>query len=249
MKILLPSIMALLLCIMMMSQSPSKTEAKVKKNEYVILLHGMGRTKYSMKTMERFLEKKGYQTKNVGYPSTGETINKIAELHVGSAVKSCEKKGAEKIHFVTHSLGGIVLRQYLQDHTLPPGSRAVMLSPPNKGSNVTDAFKDYSFYKWGTGPAGQKLGTGPESMPNSLKPIDIDVGIIIGNKSLNPFYSSFIDGENDGKVSVEQAKLKEMTDLLVVPSSHSFIMRDSLVMKQVVIFLKDGRFDHASVKE
>lgn len=216
----------------------------LKSNEYVILLHGMARTEYSMSKLEKHLIKNGYTVSNTGYPSTSEPVEAIAEKYLADMVNDCIKKGAGKIHIVTHSLGGIITRQYLQDHTLPVGSRIVMISPPNKGSELVDAFRDIFIFDWLYGPAGQELGTEPDSLPNSLKPVSGEIGVITGDFTFNPVYSWIISGEDDGKVSVESAKLEEMVDFLVVPSSHSFIMNHSKVLDQVVYFLENGKFEH-----
>jgi hypothetical protein len=200
-----------------------------------------------MSKLEKCLVKNGYNVCNTAYPSTSEPVEKITDEYLWPIVEQCKANGAEKIHMVTHSLGGIVVRQYLQNHLLPAGSRIAMISPPNKGSELADAFRNLSIYKWLNGPAGQVLGTEPESLPNSLKPVAGEIGVITGNRSLNPFFSWLIPGEDDGKVSVESAKLDEMADFIVVPSSHSFIMRHPEVLEQVVFFLKNGKFAHGSV--
>ncbi|MBC2716431.1 MAG: alpha/beta hydrolase [Desulfobacteraceae bacterium] len=221
-------------------------EPVLKNKEYVILLHGMGRSELSMQPLEEFLTENGYSVINTGYPSTTKTVETLADKYLSDMVEQCIQKGADKIHIVTHSLGGIITRQYLQNHSLPQGSRIVMISPPNKGSELADEFYDLFIYEWINGPAGQVLGTGPESLPNKLKSVTGEIGVIAGGSSLNPLYSYLIPGEDDGKVSVESAKLDEMADFLVVPSSHSFIMRHPEVLKQVVFFLKNGAFEHIS---
>jgi triacylglycerol lipase len=215
------------------------------KEECVILLHGMARTTASMHKLEEYLSGKGYKTVNFAYPSTSESIERIAARHLPCAIASCKDGPVDKIHFVTHSLGGIIVRQYLQTNSLPEGSRLVMLAPPNQGTEVVDHLKDLFLYQWIDGPAGQELGTDPASTPNRLKPINIEVGIIAGDMTLNPILSSLIPGPDDGKVSVERAKLREMTDFLVVPSTHTFIMRNPSVMAQVYHFLVHGKFDHS----
>ncbi|MDH3974855.1 MAG: hypothetical protein OEV42_11300 [Deltaproteobacteria bacterium] len=215
--------------------------------ECVIILHGLARTKFSMRAMERAFQERGYKTVNRGYPSTSKSIGEIASEEVPAAVESCTKVLSEKIHFVTHSMGGIIVRYYLQNQGLPEGSRVVMLAPPNQGSELADKMKDLLPYQWLNGPAGQELGTGPLSTPNRLKPVDIEVGVIAGKSSLNPLYSSMIPGDDDGKVAVEKAKLEEMTDFLVVPNSHSFMMNDAEVIRQAVHFIERGRFDPAGV--
>ncbi len=220
-------------------ETPSTTETK----SCVVLLHGLARTARSLDGMADFLAKAGFHTINVDYPSTRKTISRIAEEHLHTVIEQCRVKGWEKIHFVTHSMGGIVVRQYARTHSLPAGSRVVMLSPPNKGSEVTDRLKDFFFYKWIMGPAGAELGTDPGSTPNRLGPIDMEVGIITGNKSINPVFSDMIEGPDDGKVAIDSAKLPEMADFLVVESSHGFIMNNPEVMRQAAFFLTHGKFE------
>ncbi|MBE9504993.1 MAG: DUF2183 domain-containing protein, partial [Proteobacteria bacterium] len=220
-----------------------------RSKDCIVLLHGMARSRFSMYLMEKYLQEKGYRTINEGYPSTKKSIKELAGEELATAVKSCRNKGAERVHLVTHSLGGIITRQYLQSHDLPKGSRIVMLAPPNKGSELADKLKGLDAYKWLNGPAGQELGTGPDSIPNSLKPVDVEIGIIAGDSSLNPFYSAMIPGPDDGKVSVERAQLEEMKDFIIMPSSHSFIMNSSDVMKQTLHFLEKGTFDHSGGAE
>ncbi len=213
-------------------------------NDCVIILHGIARTKWSMSKLDKYLAERGYKTVNMGYPSTSESIEQIAETSVSKAVNQCKEGQVKRINFVTHSMGGIVVRQYLQTNSLPEGSRLVMLSPPNQGSEVVDYLREFFLYQWVTGPAGQQLGTGSESLPNRLKPVGIEVGVITGDKSFNPWFSSIISGSDDGTVSVDGARLKEMTDFIVVENTHTFIMRDPNVHQQIFHFLQYGRFNH-----
>jgi len=213
-------------------------------NECVIILHGIARTKWSMSKIDKYLAESGYKTVNMDYPSTRELIEHIAKKYVSKAVDQCTEEQVDKIHFVTHSMGGIVVRQYLQTNSVPEGSRLIMLSPPNQGSEVVDYLRDYFLYQWITGPAGQQLGTDNESLPNNLEPMEIEVGVITGDKSFNPWFSSIVSGPDDGTVSVERAQLKEMTDFIVVDSTHTFIMRDPHVHQQIFHFLQYGIFNH-----
>ncbi|HUI45108.1 MAG TPA: alpha/beta fold hydrolase [Nitrospirota bacterium] len=213
-------------------------------SECVILLHGLGRFRQSMRRLEQYLQSLGYSTTNLAYPSTTKSIETIAETHLARSVQGCEALGAGKIHFVGHSLGGLIVRQYLQQHSMPAGSRLVMLSPPNQGSELVDLLMKVPLYRWITGPAGQEIGRGAESVVNRLKPVGIDVGVIAGNLSINLLVSVFLDGPGDGMVSVKSTMLPEMRDFIIVRNTHTFIMRDPLVMRQVAHFLKHGRFDH-----
>lgn len=209
----------------------------------VILLHGMGRTRFSMSHLESALGERGYHVVNYGYPSTSAPIEDLASEHIPMALRMCRGRRTDPVNFVTHSLGGILVRCYLQNHRLPSGSRMVMLSPPNKGTELADRFKDLAFYRWLTGPPGQQLGTAAGSLPNRLGPIDVEIGIITGRRTFEPWFSNLLPGEDDGKVSVESAKLDEMSDFLVVDSGHTFIMNDPEVTRQVDAFLRTGRFE------
>ena len=166
----------------------------------------------------------------------------LARRHVAPAVAHCLRLGVERIHVVTHSLGGILVRQFLQTRQLPSQSRVVMLSPPNRGSEIAEAFKGNPVFKWVCGPAGQQLGTDPQSVPNRLHPVPNEVGVITGNRSREPWFNWLFSGPNDGKVSVNRACLREMKALLEVPSGHTFIMENGAVIEQVLYFLLNGRF-------
>jgi len=209
----------------------------------VILLHGMGRTHRSMGKMARHLSDHGYIVVNLDYPSTEADIE---TLSMGIVAETVDRRRSKDpgcpIHFVTHSLGGILVRHYLQNHSLPAGSRVVMLSPPNRGSEIADVLRDFPPYRWIMGPAGQQLGTTAEAIPNQLKAVDVQVGVITGDRSLEPWFSARIPGPDDGKVSVARARLPEMADFLVVPQSHGFIMNDAEVIDQTIHFLKYGTF-------
>ncbi len=224
-------------------QPPS---AKVTKNECVILLHGLARSLNSMSSLQNRLALEGYDTVNLGYPSTEETIEAIASEHLPEAIAECQKLNPEKIHFVTHSLGGIVLRQALKNTRPDKLGRVVMYSPPNKGSAVTDRLKDWWIYSWLNGPAGQQLSTSPDSLPNRLGPVDYPVGIITGDRYafFDAWFSTILPGKDDGKVSVERAKLDGMSDFLVVHESHPFIMNAEYVHEETIYFLAHGFFMH-----
>lgn len=214
-----------------------------KRPECVILLHGLARTENSMLKLERGLKKQGFHVVNMGYPSRHKKIQALSAETVSRAVSACNKAGASKIHFVTHSMGGILARYYLEKKPVPNLGRVVMLSPPNRGSEAVDALKDFKIFGWINGPAGRQLGTEKESLPNSIGPPDYDVGIITGDKTINPILSFLIPGEDDGKVSVERAKLAGMKDFLVVHKAHPFIMNDEDIIKQVVYFIRNGCFE------
>jgi triacylglycerol lipase len=223
-------------------QSPSVPISSNGEQDYVILLHGLGRTARSMKKMEKCLITEGYRVFNIDYPSRKYSIEKLAAEQLGPMIEERLADTETQIHFVTHSLGGIILRCYLKEHTLKNLGRVIMLSPPNRGSELADRLKDNIFFKAFTGPSGQELGAGSDSVPNSLGGVNFELGVIAGNRSWNPFFSTMIPGVDDGIVSIESAKIEGMKDFLVLNHSHAFIMSSAEVIEQVCYFLEHGRF-------
>lgn len=206
----------------------------------VFLVHGLGRTRWSMIPAAMFLERSGFAVRNIGYPSRRMRVERLAEAYLAPEL---EKAGdGAPVHFVTHSMGGILVRELLQHRDLPPGGRVVMMAPPNQGSELVDRLREFPIFRWRNGPAGAQLGIGPDSLPNRLMPVDAAIGVIAGNRCLNPLFGHWIDGPCDGKVSVSRARLGEMADFLVLPVSHTFMMLDRRVLFQTRHFLRHGRF-------
>ena len=206
----------------------------------VILLHGLARSASSMEPLAEFLGEQGYEVVNVDYPSRHYTIEELADVAVPAALDQCGDAG--RVHFVTHSMGGILVRQYLAHHQLDDLGRVVMMGPPNQGSEVVDKLGTLPAFEWLNGAAGLQLGTGPDSLPLALPPADFELGIIAGTASINPMLSTMIPGDDDGKVSVVRAQLEGMNDFLTVPATHTFLMQNDEVMRQVAYFLSHGSF-------
>ena len=207
----------------------------------VILLHGLARSDRSMSKLEKALRAEGYHVQNINYDSTRNRIETLAERVIGPALEACS--GESRVHFVTHSMGGILVRQYLYRHHIPNLGRVVMLGPPNKGSEVIDNLKDFPGFHFFHGDAGLELGTGETSVPNRLGQATFDLGIIAGTRSINLLLSRMIPGVNDGKVSVERTRLEGMRDHIEMEVTHTFMMRNDKVIAQVIHYLEHGRFE------
>ena len=199
-----------------------------------------------MSSMQEALTEAGYHTVNLNYPSTKKRIEEIVGENVPPALAQCDQFNPAAVHFVTHSLGGIVVRMAIRDNRPVNLGRVVMLSPPNRGSVAADKLKDWWLYIWLNGPAGQQLSMAVDSVPNQLGRVNYPVGVITGDRHafFDAWLSSLIPGVDDGKVSIESAKVDGMSDFLVVHESHPFIMNSDYVMAETVYFLRYGSFKH-----
>jgi triacylglycerol lipase len=210
-------------------------------NETVVLLHGLARSSKAMNKIEKTLEKEKYRVINVDYPPIEQLTEEIFRT-IEPKIKDMET-----VHFVTHSMGGIILRQYLEDHELPNLGRVVMLAPPSRGSEVADKLGEVFLYKWINGPAGNQMGTGADSLPIKLKPPTFELGIIAGDRSINPLLSILIPGPDDGKVSLARVKPAAFTDYVQLHATHACVMRNQTAIRQTVHFIKHGAFTSKEV--
>jgi triacylglycerol lipase len=233
----------LLVTVVLLSGANRSSAAGPDTTECVVLLHGLGRSSLSMQPLARYLENRGFRVVNIGYPSTRHPVEWLTE-YLGEQIRRYPETQGARLHFVTHSLGGIVLRSFLAMNRPANLGRVVMLGPPSRGSELVDRLGGTFIFGLIYGPAGRQLGTGPGSVPNCLEPVGFELGVIAGSRSLNPFFSLMIPGADDGKVSVERARAEGMADFLIVPRSHSFMMNSSEVAGQTEYFLRHGSFRH-----
>jgi len=225
---------------------PSFANTAIAKSDLgsVVLLHGFGRTDRAMWRIERRLAQEGFRVHAIGYPSIWSSIDEILDEVDRELALCCADE--PRIHFVTHSLGGLVLRAWAARAGSERIGRVVMLGPPNHGSEIIDRLGPM---RRALGPTGGDLGTGPDALAARLArdaPVEFELGVIAGNRSWNLLGSWILDGPDDGAVSVESARIDGMRDFVVLPSTHSFMMYAAEVAAQAIHFVEHGRFDRAS---
>jgi len=218
-----------------------------QRAQSVVILHGIAKTNSSMRSVEKLLQKEGYKTLSITYPSQKNSIDDIASYLREEHLNDAFWENADNVHIVTHSMGGLVARRYLDTYKddIPEDKlgRVVMLAPPNGGSEVADTIHGLSLYQWFYGPAGEELTTEVQSKNGST--VYYDLGIIAGTKEWPyPVAAFIVPGESDGRVSVEKTKLDGMADHVSVSATHTFIMNKKDVHKQLLHFLKEGAFEN-----
>ncbi len=196
-----------------------------------------------MKALEWRLTDSGFEVVNLSYPSLNHPIEQLAVMAVEEGVGDCRARGMERIHFVTHSLGGILVRQYLSERDIPGLERVVMLGPPNQGSQVADFVHSFEFLRPLEPYAIEQLGTGEGSIPRELGPVKFELGVIAGTANRRAMLPGFPGGAGDGTVSVGETVVPGMLDFLEMPVSHTLMMWNDDVLHQVVYFLDHGYFD------
>jgi triacylglycerol lipase len=226
----------LLLCL---SLTPQLVLAEA---ECVVLLHGLARISNAMGELEDKLQHAGYKVANVNYPSRRFGVSALAADAVGRGLTHCQAMATDTVHFVTHSLGGILLRVYLHEHEVDELGHVVMLGPPNQGSELLNGLIPIPGVAWFLGPVSKELGTDADSVVPQLGPVHFDLGIIAGNSNIFPLFKLFQAGPSDGIVTVESTKVAGMKQHLVLPVTHTFMMRNNTVIDHAIHYLKTGSF-------
>lgn len=219
--------------------------------EHVLLLHGLGRTRLSMQRIANQLEREGFRVTNLSYPSRTTPLEDLAADWLPAQLAAPAIAAAPRVHIVTHSLGGILVRLWLRDNPAPANlGRVVMLAPPNAGSEVPDRLRRFPPFRWFTGLNGRRLGTGPADLPRTLGPwpgSTSELGIIAGNRTLNPLFSSWLPGADDGKVTVASTHLEGERAHVVLPYSHTWLGYRFRTLAEISGFLRTGGFSTAPV--
>lgn len=208
------------------AQAPEKPEAMPNRSpDLVVLLHGMGRTSYSMVPLKEALERAGFDVLNIGYSST---CCGIAELGERVRLQIAAERGSHaRVHFVGHSLGAIIARLILSDSTAVPGARRlVMLAPPNQGSKSADFFAPVA--GWLLEPMDELRTDSTSTVRRMPTPRGIEIGVIAAR--------------DDGKVMMDDTHLPNEAAHVVVDGYHTFIMRREDVHQLTIHFLREGRF-------
>jgi pimeloyl-ACP methyl ester carboxylesterase len=221
----------------------SRIETARVGREGVVLLHGIGRTSRSLRKLERSLQQAGLATLNLTYASRKKPLEQLAE-DIHPAITRFAKSIDGPLHVVGHSMGGLLARVYVARYRPTRLGRVVMLGTPNGGSEIADLLQGSLLYRSYYGPAGQQLTTLPDDTLALLPPVDYPVGVVAGNRALNPIaWRSRLPRPHDGCVSVESSKLAGMADHITIKATHIGLSRHTDAIRHTISFLSEGRFN------
>ena len=225
------------------------------KSRVVLLVHGLFRSRGSMDNLGKYLAAQGeFEAMTVGYPSTRAGVGQHAK---GLASVIEHLNGVEEIDFVAHSLGNLVIRHYLADNTDPQTGRQgdprikriVMLGPPNNGAQLAETFGQNTIFELVVGTSGQELSRGWSELEKKLATPACEFGVIAGGRGDEKGYNPLVQGDDDGVVSVDSARLAGASDFLVLPILHTFMMEQRSVQDATLCFLEHGYFTAADKRQ
>ena len=179
--------------------------------------------------------RRGYRVINWRYRSTRRSI----AGHVDAFARDVAPRlaNAPRVHFITHSLGGIIVRHFLAAHPLPNLGRVVMLAPPNGGSEVADRLEP------ALGCVMKPLRELRTEAARAFPSANYPVAVIAGSRSHIPLFSQWMNRvPNDGVVSVERTRLANMTDFVVLRHTHTFLPWAPDAIRHAMAFIEQGRF-------
>lgn len=220
-------------------------EVAGRVKDRVVILHGIAQMAWNMAGVTFFLRRAGFEPVPLSYPSTTKGLDALADWLRKELRAKGLWDGTGKVHFVTHSMGGLVVARYLEKYRaeIPEDrlGRVVMLAPPHGGSEVADLLHRLGLYRWFYGPAGQELTTEARTDPQAPY---YELGIIAGTSGwIFPAAGSLFGGAHDGRVAVERTKLPGMRAHTTIAVSHTMIPWRPAVLRLIAAFLKTGTFE------
>ena len=221
----------------------------------IILLHGLFRSRTAMSALCKSINSaSNYTTFCMGYPTTRGCVDSHARS-LDSVVRSLE--GITEINFVAHSLGNLVVRNWLhnldqEQRTLPTGQsfgRMVMLAPPNRQPQIATKLIRGVVANFVAGPAAQELATGWEGLETKLATPKFEFGILAGGKGDDKGYNPLIPGDDDAVITVESTRLPGARDFRLLPVMHTFFMDNKRAQELTLRFLDHGHFESEEARQ
>lgn len=222
--------------------APFGAERRAGAGDYVVLVHGLDWFRDTLEPTADFLNRQGYETVNVRYPSRQVRNPQEAAHWVRRVISEQCQDRTKRVHLVAHSMGALVVREYLAEGKPDRLGRVVLLAAPNHGTPLAEALRWKPLAKIFAPAVAVSCCPNPmdSSLPGSA---DYAPGILMGNRpGWFPYLSPFIKGPDDGVVAVESGRLDGMADFRVLTTSHTRMPRNPETLREVLAFLQAGRF-------
>ena len=205
--------------------------------EAIILVPGLWMTGLDMSLIRKRLARADYTTRQFSYHSVRSTpIENAMDLH-----RFAQTVDYPVIHYVCHSLGGLIIRHLFNEYPDQRPGRVVTLSTPHKPSTAALTLSQFTSGRLILGKSTTRglLGDVPPWCNSH------DLGVIAGNLRLGiGMIVPGITKPNDGTVAIEETKLENITDHIVMRVSHFGILISPRVSQQILYFIKHGVFKH-----
>lgn len=222
-----------------MSSPTDNTPAR----EAVVILHGVAINTRFTARLARLIAAAGYEVHNLDYPSKTVPLAELGPRWLATKLTELGLDRAPRLHFVTHSMGGLVVRGFLAVHRPSNLGRTVTIVPPHHGSAVSDRLRRLPIIWRIIGRNLGALGTGPDAYWRTLpQRADFELGVIAGSFALNPLGWYYLPRPNDGTVAETSTRLEGFSDHLTLPSNHTLILFRRRTAEQAIAFLRTGRF-------
>jgi len=214
------------------------TSMRIRNNEAVVLLHGLGLNALFMHKIEKSLYEEGFDVYNIDYPSRRHNIE-TATLYVYHQLQKKMIGDYKQLHLIGHSLGGVLIRNIAYRYYFHNLGKVVALAPPNHGSLLVDRFKRCLPIRWYFGPSFLELGSDSPFL-EKLAYVPRMYYVIAGTRSVPTCFGFLINDINDGVVTVESTLCEEMerSHHKLFPVTHFSILRNKEVMEYLVGILE-----------
>jgi len=236
-------------CLAVLSEIQRKRSLPPMSGRAVILLHGIIRSSKSFSKLSRAIVNTGATVVPIDYPSTQVSIAESAQ-YLKRVLSSLD--GIDQIDLIGHSMGGLIVRTYLQMEQERRDARLhrlVMLGVPNLGAHMATLLHQHWAFRWTLGIAGQQLVEGDSSFISTLPVPDLEFGVIAGGRGTAGGWNWWIPGDDDGTVTVESTRLPGAADFLTVRTLHTAMMWNLNVIEASLRFLKTGAFREDGIRE
>lgn len=220
---------------------PPRDDRKARAG--VVLLHGFAAFPGVMWPLAWRLRRLGFATLTPYYPSWARAL----DAHPATLQPQINRFTSHvegPLHFVGHSMGGLIIRALLREQRPPSLGRVVLLGTPNAGSEIADVLHTHPLARHVLGRAGPLLVTArDDGWRKRLGRVDYPLGVIAGDRCarLAPFAHA-LPLPHDGKVSVAATHVEGESDHLVLPLTHSGLCFDPRIVRPLVRFLETGSF-------